>query len=48
MEEVKEFGQIGTQSSLDHDLAEMFPFSEDVLPPVPDALRRVYGKHCGL
>ena len=37
----QEFGQIGTRSLLDHELAEM-------LPPVPDALRRVYGKHCGL
>ena len=38
IEEVKEFGQIGTQSLLDHEMAEMSPVEK------PDALRRVHGK----
>ena len=39
---MKGFGQIQAQSLLDHEMAEMS------LPPVQDALRRVYGKQCGL
>ena len=48
IEEVKEFGQIGTQSLLDHEMAETSLVERIVPPPVPDALRRVYGKHCRL
>ena len=44
MEEVKEFGQIGTKFTRSRDGRDVTCWGH-VLPPVPDALRRVYGKH---
>ena len=51
IEKEKEFGVfqfIQTQSLLDHEMAETSPDEKMSQPPVPNALRRVYGKHCGL
>ena len=51
IEEVKEpgvFQFLQTQSLLDHEMAEMSLVQKMVLPPVPDALRRVYGRQFGL
>ena len=44
IEEVKEFGQIWTQSLLDHEMAEMSPVEK--MSYLPDALQRVHWKHC--
>ena len=48
IEDVNEFGQIETQSLLDHEIAEMSLVDQMSYLQSKKYFRRVYGKQCGL